>query len=194
MTETSANERTREQIIAKYRANYPILAAYRDICIEHNRSGGINEPMQGSGVNTEQGALMALERIGRPARDREDVLHAEAWIAKLTEEMESQYPPVDKTIADHVIDSMYPFSGCLPTDEEWLTQSEEDRGGDIDEVVARIRFSEPADRLYALLREAIEFGMPAILRDITRRYGEGRSAEPRFTPEVLRMLAEGGDL
>lgn len=184
MTETTTfntteptGPRSRKQITAEYRDQFPELAAYLDIVHEHSGPDrSINEPLTG-GIDTRQATRLALERIGRPARDDEDVKYAEAWIARLRDEIESQTEPAEKKISDFVIDSMFQYVGCMPTADDWFAQAGEDKDGDINDVIALIRHGVPADRLYVLLREVLEFAFPAILARITEDDEKRRAAQ-----------------
>jgi hypothetical protein len=186
--------KTREQIRDEYRQNFPLLAAYEDIVQESWEPGGsINEPARG-GINREKAVLLALDRVGRPARDREDVWHAEAWIEHLCEEMAAVMPPVERKLTDHVIDALFPFAGCVPTADAWQATDPEDRNGDLAEIVAGIRDAVPADGLYRVLLETLEFAMPAILRQVTaddaaRRAPRIREADIVAVRERVRLVA-----
>lgn len=163
--------KTREQVIAHYHELDPLLAAYRDIVHEHQGPPhSINDPWV-CGIDERAAAGLALARIGRPARDTIDVVHALAHIREIQAEMESLYPRTDPTIQDHVIAALFPFAGCVPTADAWQAEDSEERNGVLAEIVARIRDTVPADGLYRLLSETLEFAMPAILRQITADHG-----------------------
>lgn len=212
--DTPKAERTREAVEAHYRERFPILAAYLDIVAErnHNDARGINELFNNpTAVDTVTGAALALERIGRPARDRQDALHAERYIRALQDEMASEFPPVELTIVEAVIDALYGFAGCMPTDSDWADFDTQDSDFYLDEVVAGL--PDHTDELKRLLGETLKHAMPSILREITARYGTNRhlsavkdrgtqivstpGGERHYTlaeaADLLRAAAEGGD-
>lgn len=169
--------RTREEITAEYRQHHPILDAYLDIIERTNTSHSVNEPTAG-GVSNDEAAGLALLRIGREPRDLHDVRHADAFIHHLLDEINAQCPKVDEPITEYVIRAQYPLGGCVDTAEAWLARDEDDRDFGLDEIILGI----PADELRRVLKEALAFAMPAILRKITeddqrRRRGGLRSVE-----------------
>lgn len=203
-------ERTREAVEAHYREQFPLVAAYRDIIAERNYLPGrsINDPRDNPGAVTNiTAAEMALARVGRPARDRTDVLHAERYIRAVLSEMEDAYPPKPLTIVDAVIDGIYGLAGCMPTAEAWEDFDSETVEFEVDEVMAQL--PDHTDELKRLLREALVHGMPSILREISENYHESPARtdpprapqyveEPRYTlteaVDLLRAAAEGGPL
>lgn len=151
---------TRQQAIARYREQFPLLAAYQDIVDEHN-SHPINEPMA-AGVSTEHAAALALARIGRPARDREDAQHADAYVHRLMEELDAAWP-VKMGITDYVIDAFLSLAGFVPTKKSWLAQPVVECQDDIDEILSGI----PVDDQRHVLKQALWFAMPILLKRIT---------------------------
>lgn len=157
---------TRTEVEQRYRELFPVLDAYLTVLDEHARSAtvSINEPAEG--VDTRWTTARALERIGRPARDGLDVAFAETYIRRLRDEMESEFPEVERKLADYVIDGLYSLGGCVPTVEDWNAYSEEEQAGLVcDEIVAPL--SDHPDDLRELLSEAMLAAMPAILAEIS---------------------------
>jgi hypothetical protein len=172
MTATAERpELTREQITAQYRLNFPLFAAYLDVVHEHQGPrASINEPSTG-GIEQRAAVRLALARIGRPARDEDDVRHALAWIESIEYERECMAPPVDKAIRHYVIEALFPPAGCVPSAEDWLSVDDDDEhDADIDAILLRI----PTDDLRRLLRETIEYAMPSILRHISAEDDDNR--------------------
>jgi len=175
MSDIPKAERTREDVEAHYRTQFPLLAAYLDIVAErnHNDGRGINDLYDNpNAVDTVTGAALALVGIGRPARDREDAVHAERYIRSLQDEMANEFPPVDLTIVAATIDALYGFAGSMLTAEEWTDFGTEDAEFYLDEVVAHL--PDHTDELKRLLRETLSHAMPSILREITEKYGTNR--------------------
>lgn len=154
---------TRDEILLRYRADHPILDAYLTAVHEHSSFNGINETS--GGIDVREAARIALQKIGRPARDEFDVDAAEKYIRSLLDEAETLFPPVDKTLAYHVISGLYPLVGGVPTAEAWEAQSDDHKIVDVADVLATV--GDHSDDLKALLREALKHAMPAILREIT---------------------------
>lgn len=186
-----AEKRTREDVRAFYYKQFPLLKAYEEITAERNSvvNPDINDPASSpTAVDTVKAAALALERIGRPARDREDALHAERYIRSVQDEMASTMPddPDDSAVLELVISGVYGLAGCVPDAESWAGFDTETQEFELDEIVAGA--PDHTDALKALLREALEYGMPAILREITARYG--RKGEQGYsdasTPDVER--------
>lgn len=155
----------RERVRDHYRWQFPLLAAYQDITSEHNYVPGrsINDPTSSPDeVNTMQAAAMALERVGKPPRDRQDILMAEAYMRRLEDEINA-LAPIKRALPDQVVYALYPLAGCMPTAEDWRGYSVEDRYDFLDEVMGSIQ----DDDLRPMLKEALDFAMAEILEFIS---------------------------
>lgn len=167
MNQDDELKRVHEIAREEYLKAFPILAAYLDITREYNtRTTPINElPTEPGGLNTLQVAKMALERIGRPARDWHDVQMAEVWIRHLHDELIELSPKVEKDIADWVTSSLYPLAEYVPSAQDWDGMTIEDRDELLDDIVQDI----PHDDQIDVFRETLAYAMPGILAEITRR-------------------------
>jgi hypothetical protein len=182
-----ADQRTREDVRNHYYETYPLLKAYEEITEERNAvpSMDINDPANSpTAVDTVTAAALALERIGRPARDRQDALFAERYIRSIQAEMADQMPPAadESPLLELVISGVYGLAGCVPDAESWEGFDTETQDFELDEIMHGA--PDHTDALQALLREALQYGMPAILREITARYG--RSGDDSATPEAVK--------
>lgn len=151
----------------EYLKAFPILAAYLDILREYNtRTTPINElPTEPAGLNNLKIAKMALERIGRPARDWHDVQMAEVWVRHLNDELVELSPKVEKDIAEWVTYSIYPLAEFVPSVQDWDNMTLEDRDDLLDSVVQDV----PHDDQIDVFKETLAYAMPGILAEITRR-------------------------
>lgn len=170
----------RKQIRDKYAASYPLLAAYDAVVAEHSEPQvSINEPWTG-GIEERAAMEIALTRIGRPARDTQDIDHALAYVASLNADYRAELD-LEPTIRELVIDEFFPYGGCVPTAESWLSDDydDEDRDGILDDLVATIHSSLPTETLNHLLRELLEYAMAPILAHITAEDEERRATRRR---------------
>lgn len=151
----------------EYLKAFPLLAAYMDIVNEFNtRTRPINEvPTEPHGLNTEQATAVALQRIGRPARDRYDIQMADAWIHRLHEELIELSPRQDRTITDWVIKALYGLAEYVPSAQDWGNMSADDQSDLLDEVFETI----PHDDQIEVFTEVLRHAMPGILAEITRQ-------------------------
>lgn len=151
----------------EYLKAFPLLAAYLDIMHEHNtRTAPINEPpTEPHGLDNHQIAAMALQRIGRPARDRYDIQMADAWIHKLNDELEELSPEPERTVTDWVIHALYSLSEFVPSADDWERMSADDQSELLDEVFETI----PHDDQIEVFTEVLRYAMPGILAEITRQ-------------------------
>ncbi|MFI6307454.1 hypothetical protein ACIBCH_36685 [Amycolatopsis thailandensis] len=155
--------KTREEIVAEYREQFPIVAAYLDTVIAHSAFTSINQPADG--IDRTAATRIAMQRIGRPARDDTDVEYAETYIRRILEEMETLMPPEEMNLPNLVMKAFFPLSGHVPTAGDWSEYDQDDRNMHIDDVIQST--PDHTDDLKHLLRQALQFGMPSILAQIT---------------------------
>lgn len=203
-----AEQRTRKDVRAYYYEKFPLLRAYEEVTEERNSvpSQDINDPASSpTAVDTVTAAALALTRVGRPARDREDALHAERYVRGIQQEMASMMPanPDESMLLELVISGVYGLAACVPDADSWAGFDTETQEFELDEILACA--PDHTDALKALLREALEYGMSGVLREITARYGRGRRPLPvesdatarmplAAAEALLREAAEGGPI
>jgi hypothetical protein len=146
---------------------FPLLAAYLDIIREYNtRTTSINEmPTKPAGLTTMQATKAAMERVGRPARDFQDLQMAETWIRRLNDELEMLSPEPDRDITDWVIHSLYPLAEHVPSAQDWDAMSIEDRDDLLDEIIQSIPDADKID----VFKETLAYAMRSVLAEITRQ-------------------------
>ncbi|OXM73074.1 MULTISPECIES: hypothetical protein [Amycolatopsis] len=155
-------QRTADLVRSHYHALFPLLRAYDEITREHNSGhDDINEPWEG-GLDTLQITALALQRVGKPPRDRDDVLHAECHINRLQEEMLRQYPAQSPTLAEAIISVEFAWAGCVTKAEDFEQMSEDDKREHVDGLVEELRGD-----MGAHLRDALLIALPTIYRQIT---------------------------
>jgi hypothetical protein len=158
----TTTDTVRGSVQARDESEFPLLAAYQAVIREHSDPHrSIHEPS--GGVDTMFAAREALARIGRPARDTEDVKHALAFVRQLEAEIASQAPKPPRTIRDLVIDAVFPLAGCVPDAAGWLAMTEQDQFDLLDEVVEHAG----SDESRRFLAEALHAAMPTILAQIS---------------------------
>lgn len=155
---------TTSSVIDKYRAEYPLLANYLDAVHGHTALTSINTPADG--IDVRAATRIALNAVGRPARDDFDVDAAYRFIRSLLDEAETQFPETDRTITHYVINGYWPLVAHVPTVDDWLASDEEGRECDLEEIMRGL--PDHTDKLRELLHQALAYAMPAILGDISR--------------------------
>jgi hypothetical protein len=188
-TESKDYKRIRDH----YRWLFPLLAAYQDVVSEHNvHRGSINEPSPRTDfLSTEQATQVALQRIGRPARDRQDIAMADAYIHRLQHELETFMPEQKLGIADFVIARVYPLGEFVPSVEDWESMDADEKDCILDEIADVLPDHDD------MIKEALAYAMPGILAEITRQ-DQGVVQVPCSacgTPEeataLVKLAAEG---
>lgn len=188
------DQRTREEVRTHYYETFPLLKAYDEITRERNSvpNADINDPASSpTAVTTMTATELALVRIGKPPRDRADVLYAERYIREVQREMEGELPPSPDAspLLELVISGVYALAGCVPDAESWAGFDTETQEFELEEIMAGA--PDHTDALKALLLEALQYGMPAVLREITARYGRRQSDSAATEDDKSENIPDG---
>jgi hypothetical protein len=181
-TESKDYKRIRDH----YRWLFPLLAAYQDVISERNvHKGSINEPpTEPCGISTEQATQIALQRIGRPARDRQDIAMADAYVHRLWQELDSFMPEQKLGIADFVIARLYPLGEFVPSVEDWDAMDADEKDFVLDEIADVL--PDHAD----MIKETLTYAMPGILAEITRQDQHHQDETLAAQEDLARRIRE----
>jgi hypothetical protein len=155
-------ERTFEQVRDYYHQMYPLLREYYRVTDEFNSRDSINEPLVGA-LSTVEATQLALQRIGKPPRDRDDVLHAERYLRGLQEELRDQYPEDPPTLAEAITRVEVSVAGFVTRADEFESWPEEEQRQHIDFLVGELE-GDHSDHLREVLMRG---GLLEMLRQIT---------------------------
>ncbi|MFJ1763745.1 hypothetical protein ACIOD2_25760 [Amycolatopsis sp. NPDC088138] len=176
------DECTREIVADWYHEQFPLLAAADKIIAQYNGTDSIHEPSE-RGLSTKEVARAALVFTELPPRCQADIDHAEAYIARLHEEMRDQYPPAPPNLADAVISAEFPLGGCVMSAEQFAELSPEAQDEHVASVAEDIFDGSCDDHMRVLFTQALKIALPAVYAEITgldeaRRRREGFGLVP----------------
>lgn len=160
------DECTPEIVADWYHEQYPLLAAADKVIAQYNGTDSIHEPCE-RGLSTKDVARAALVFTELPPRCQADIDHAEAYIARLHEEMRSQYPPAPPNLADAVISAEFPLGGCVLSAQQYAELPADAQDEHASSVAEDIFDSTCDDHMRVLFTQALKIALPMVYAQIT---------------------------
>lgn len=136
-----------EIVVAEQRADHPLFDEYLRVLEDH----------EGVPLGTVEVAQLALHRLGRPARDRTDAVHAEAHIRRLSDEVSHKIAARKPFDLRHlIVDTDYSYAGVLSDPD---TLAGEELEIEVDDVLRGI----PAAEIITALKQALTIAIPVVI-------------------------------
>ncbi|HEV2777882.1 MAG TPA: hypothetical protein VGX25_00620 [Actinophytocola sp.] len=141
-----------------YCDNFPLYREYWAVVEEHSDQDAPITVDRG-GISTVDAARIALERIGKPARDADDAHWAYAYVRQLGDEVAAMADPATPTITSVLLDHFLPSWGRIPTLKEWLAEPEVEQNDTADQIAERLASA-------GLIGRVVKDALPALLVEV----------------------------